>query len=370
MNRKLVLVVTLTLLIGLLNAIFEVQITKVIADSLSIDVSPRAGPPDTLVWVHVSGATPDGEQVRLRFYFDDENVHNMTSSSQYSSWATAFRVPDVEPGEYTIKVLDEVSNTTATAMFTVTPAPPPPESGVKAGDWIKYDYTVTGWPAGTPYPKWLKLEFLSVEETTATVRVTMQMSDGTEQNATVSVDVVAGGEALGLSGFIIPANWTTGYSVYITGYGNVTIDGETTRTYAGAGRTVVYASFSQYGVQLAYYWDKLTGVMVEASTTSAGVTGAAKTTETNMWEAAPVFPFDLLLLTALISIVIVTVIAVLFLRRKKRPTEPPKLEIQQYPIFLKQSRFDSNLNTKSYSYAMALLEDFQSLFLDMYMEEG
>jgi hypothetical protein len=26
------------------------------------------------------------------------------------------------------------------------------EVGVKAGDWIKYDYTITGWPAGTPYP--------------------------------------------------------------------------------------------------------------------------------------------------------------------------------------------------------------------------
>ena len=231
------MVVTLTLLIGLLNVTFDVQIAKAIADSLSIDVSPRAGPPGTLVSVFAHGATPDGELVRLRIYFNDVNVFNITESSHYSSWGTMFSVPEVEPGEYTIKVLDAVSNTTATEMFTVTPAPPPPEAGAKAGDWIKYDYTITGWPAGTPYPNWLKVEFLSVEGTTATVRVTMNMSDGTEQNATVSVDVVAGGQALGFSGFIIPANWTTGYSFDVGEagftYAKVTIAGETTRTYAG-----------------------------------------------------------------------------------------------------------------------------------------
>jgi hypothetical protein len=106
--------------------------------------------------------------------------------------------------------------------------PPLPEVQVrvKAGDWIKIEYAITGWPAGQAYPLWLKVEFLSVEGTNATVRVTMHMSDGTEQNATLPVDVV------------------TGDSVYITGYGNVTIEGEATRTYAGASRKVVYTSFS------------------------------------------------------------------------------------------------------------------------------
>lgn len=77
--------------------------------------------------------------------------------------------------------------------------------------------------------------------------------------------------------------------------------GEIIRTYAGASRTVVYASFSQYGTQLTYYWDKQTGVMVEPSTTSDSVTATAKATETNMWEAA-----------ATIAII---------MRRKKTPRE-------------------------------------------------
>jgi len=188
--------------------------------------------------------------------------------------------------------------------------------GIKAGDWIKVEYKITGWPAGEPYPEWLKLEFLSVEGTSATVRVTMRMSDGTEQSDTVPVDLAAGGgEAFGLSGFVISANLTTGDSVYMTGYGDVAIEGETTRTYAGARRTVVYASISQYGVQLTYYWDKLTGVMVEAATTYTDITATAKATETNMWEATtmrmPSWPW------VIVAVAAVVALGIFFVQRKR-----------------------------------------------------
>jgi hypothetical protein len=160
--------------------------------------------------------------------------------------------------------------------------------GIKAGDWIKVTYTITGLPAGQRYAEWLKLEFLSVEGTNATVRATLGISDGTEQTGTGPVDVVSSGGVPGLPGIVVPANLTTGDSVYIAGYGNVTIEGEATRTYAGANRTVVYAGFSQNETQLTYYWDKLTGVMVGKSSTSPGITATAKATETNMWEAITV----------------------------------------------------------------------------------
>jgi parallel beta-helix repeat protein len=209
-------------------------------------------------------------------------------------------------------------------------APPVPSAptevkvGVKVGDWIKIDYTITGWLAGTPYPLWLKVGFLSVEETTATVQVTMRMSNGTEQSETVPVDVVSGGQAFGLSGFVIPANSTIGDSINFGGFGftsTSTIEGETTRTYAGASRTVVYASISQLGIQLTYYWDKQTGVMVEASTTSGTMSATGKATETNIWQAAPGIPIDPIILTVLIAIVIVIVMAIFLERRKKKPTE-------------------------------------------------
>jgi parallel beta-helix repeat protein len=177
-----------------------------------------------------------------------------------------------------------------TLVLNVQPVKAGGTVGIKVGDWIKCTYMISGWPSGTPYPEWLKVEFLSVEGTNATIRVTMRMSDGTEPNQTITVDVAAGGGTFqGLSGFVILANCTTGDSIYMAGYGNVTIAGETTGTYAGATRTVVYASFSQYGTQLTYYWDKLTGVMVEASVVSGGVTGTAKATETNMWQTEIIY---------------------------------------------------------------------------------
>ena len=191
--------------------------------------------------------------------------------------------------------------------------------GVKSGDWIKIEYTVSGWPAGQPYPEWLKIEFLTVNGTNATVRITMHMSDGTEQTDTESINIGMGNQIMGFSGFVIPANSKKGDSVYITGFGNVTIDGEETRTYAGASRTVVYASFSQYGSQLTYYWDKQTGVMVEASMSSGNISATAKATETNIWEAGPSgFPLDPIYIIIIVVVVVAVVATVIILVRRKK----------------------------------------------------
>jgi hypothetical protein len=194
--------------------------------------------------------------------------------------------------------------------------------GIKAGDWIKIVYTITGLPAGQPYPEWVKFEFLSVEGTSANVQFTLHISDGTEQSGTVPVDLVTGGgEAFGLSGAVISANLTTGDSIYITAYGDVAIEGETTRIYAGASRAVVYASISQYGVQLTYYWDKLTGMVVEASTTYAGMTLTAKATETNMWEATTVgMPWWVWIIVA--AAIVALAIVIYRLKKRKTPTAP------------------------------------------------
>jgi hypothetical protein len=162
--------------------------------------------------------------------------------------------------------------------------------GIKAGDWIKLTYNTTGWPAGQPYPEWLKLEFLSVNGTIADVQATVHISNGSEQSDSGPVDVASGSEVPGLAGILISANRTIGDSVYIVGYGNLAIDGEATRTYAGADRTVVYAGFSQNETQVTYYWDRLTGAMVEISSSSPGISGTVKATETNMWGDATVPP--------------------------------------------------------------------------------
>ncbi len=162
--------------------------------------------------------------------------------------------------------------------------------GIKAGDWIKLTYNTTGWPAGQPHPEWLKLEFLSINGTIANVQATVHISNGSEQSDSGPVDVVSGSDVPGLAGIAISANRTAGDSVYIVGYGNVAIEGEATRAYAGADRTVVHAGFSQNETQVTYYWDRLTGVLVEISSSSPGISGTVKATETNMWGSAPVPP--------------------------------------------------------------------------------
>ena len=269
----------------------------------------------------INGTTVDSTSISLLQAGDSHTLSYLwTPPTEGAYNVTAYAHP--VSGETSIV------NNQMSKFVTVSAIAPPPEVqvGVKAGDWIKLDYTVTGWPSGTPYPEWLKVEIRSVEGTTATVRVTMHMSDGTEESDTVSVDVVAGGETFDtLYGFVIPANRTTGDSINMGGDGltlTVTIDGETTRTYAGASRTVVYASFSQYGTELTYYWDKETGVMVEASTTSGGVAGTAKATETNMWAVTPPFWMQWWFYAIIAVVIVASAGAVYFLKKRKPPTTP------------------------------------------------
>jgi len=286
----------------------------------SFTYSPSAPKVGTTVTFNASASyDPDGSIISYEWNFGD----GATDSGEIVTHTYT------DPGTYTVTLtVTDNEDATDTSSLTVSPAPTY-TVGVKAGDWIKCDYTVTGWPSGTPYPEWLKVEILSVEGTTASVRVTMHMSDGTEQSDTLSVDVGAGGETFDtLFGFVIPANCTTGDSIIMGGDGstfNVTIDGETTGTYAGVSRTVVYASFSRYGTELTYYWDKETGVMVEASTTSGGITGTAKATETNMWEAEPIWMQWWL--WAIVAIVIVALAAgtAYFLKRRRPTTVSPSL---------------------------------------------
>jgi len=286
----------------------------------------------TLIEATVSNKGINNEQNVTFSLFVNNTIVNSTTISLLeaaSSHTISYLWTPTVEGTYNITAyVQPVSgetykeNNQETKFVTVSTAPTPPEVqvGVKAGDWIKVEYTITGWPAGQPCPEWLKVEFLTVEGTNATVRVTMHISDGTEQNATVPVIIGAGGgEAFGLSGFVIPANLTAGDTVYISGYGNITIEGETTRTYAGASRTVVYASFSQYGTQLTYYWDKQTGVMVEASTTSGSVTATAKATETNLWQPAPSgFPIEPIYIIAIAIIISIIIVAAILLIRKRK----------------------------------------------------
>jgi hypothetical protein len=255
------------------------------------------------------------------FTYDEGTVVNVVAEPQeghrFVCWTgDVWMVDDVNTASATVTMR---GNYSITANFAAAQAI---DVGIKAGEWIKFEYKASGVPTGQSYPEWLKLDVLSVEGTRAVIRVTMPMPDGTEQSGNATVDLAAGsGEDSGLSGFVIPASLTTGDSVYITGYGNMSIEGETARSYVGASRTVVYTSLSQNETHLTYYWDKSTGIMVEASVTSGNVTITAKAIETNMWEATTTrLPWWVWVIVA-VAIVAVA-FAVYRLRKRRMPTTP------------------------------------------------
>lgn len=188
--------------------------------------------------------------------------------------------------------------------------------GIKVGDWVKLEYKYNGWPAGQPYPEWLKLEFLSVEGTNATVRFTQHNSDGTEESDNATVNIVANIEVPVLAGIVTSANRTIGDYVYIAEYGHVAIEYEAERVYAGASRTVLGASFSYNNGQITYYWDRLTGVMVELSAVYSDFAATAKAVGTNMWEGTTVrMPWWLWIIVAAVVAGLVT----FFVRRRRVP---------------------------------------------------
>lgn len=223
--------------------------------------------------------------------------------------------------------------------------------GVKVGDWIKYDYTATSASRGTAIPTWLKVEILAIDGMNITLRSTLHFSNETEDSETFIQDVHARELSSGdyffyypirtldtLFGwcFIMTANATVGEDeVYMQVVlplsiqigGNLT--GESSRTYAGASRAVVYFTWigylgGRYGSQpLKYYWDKQTGVLVEASATVDGRLVTARATETNMWQAeSSGFPIDqtyLFILAAAVTAIAVGSIAFVIRRKKKTP---------------------------------------------------
>jgi hypothetical protein len=156
--------------------------------------------------------------------------------------------------------------------------------GVKAGDWVKCEYLSGGNPPGDA-PQWVKVECLSVTGTTATLRLTTHFSSRAEQTEIMTWDVASGTGNLTFQA-LIPANSKTGDTIQVIEGGSMTIAGERTETYAGASRTVVYASLLQGETQFTYCWDKQTGIVLEITLSQDSSSFTYKATSTNIWQAS------------------------------------------------------------------------------------
>ena len=173
--------------------------------------------------------------------------------------------------------------------------------GVKPGDWVEYNVAFTGDVPVQHDVIWCRIEVTAVEGKTVYVDITSRYADGSNEtmSSTVKLDTGHIGEA-----FIIPANSDKG-DTFSSYEGTIAISGVEETSYAGATRSVVYANTSE----TMFYWDRSTGFLVEANSSSSEFTMFTKVEKTNIWQSQAV-GIDPIVVVVLIAAVIGTVLAI------------------------------------------------------------
>ena len=213
--------------------------------------------------------------------------------------------------------------------------------GVSKGSSFTYSLTVS-WvsndPKSTPPPYmetandtlWAQFNVTDVSGTNITVQATTHYKNGTETTGEGWLDVDTG-FVMNVAYIFISANLTAGESVYgYTPYDTWIINQTLPRTYPSGVRETNYlniiTSYAAITFRNYYFWDKLTGVLVELQQDGYNQTGVYTTTSSfdlkvtgsNVW-TVPEFPTwtaPLLMLVALTSATALTA------ERRRRPKRP------------------------------------------------
>lgn len=163
--------------------------------------------------------------------------------------------------------------------------------GGKSGDWTEYElqnaFSLTG-------DQWVRMEFLSVAGPNVTVNATIYTGTLAEPSEVKTIDLASQDVQddfrmdpwFNARIYFIPGGLGIGDSVYLgQEFGFRTIVGETTRSYAGANRRVIYANFTveDAGNNYVFYWDKQTGVLTEGIKTLGAGFIDVLVSQTNMW---------------------------------------------------------------------------------------
>jgi hypothetical protein len=209
-------------------------------------------------------------------------------------------------------------DTADSAVLTGVPINSNVTVGVKSGDWM--DYTATYVGADEPpeeYPEGFKFQIIDVQGTLITANMTYKALNGTVSENSGTYDLKIGVLQL----LVIPAGLTYADVFYHEEYGNITIAGTETGTYAGQTRTVVYATFDDKKV----YWDKYTGIFLQSQQVLNGTDVAqdVKLFATNLWldpNAPDNSGTDELVFYVKIAVLVViaAIILVLLMRIRKR----------------------------------------------------
>jgi hypothetical protein len=189
--------------------------------------------------------------------------------------------------------------------------------GVRRGDWIEYNVAFTGNASLGHDVTWARMDVVDVRGSAFTLNITIQSSNGTLLSEQYLFDFETG--QLG-DNFVIPADLNKGDTFFNAQQGNITITGIEEKTVAGAERTIIWAATSD----TTYYWDRSTGVLVEATSTYPFYSMTTKVNATNMWQPQ-LFGVNPTIIYALVAgaVTAALIATVLFLlRRKNRPSKP------------------------------------------------
>lgn len=181
--------------------------------------------------------------------------------------------------------------------------------GVKEGDWIEYTITYTGSPA-TQFPEWIRIEIKNVQGTGITADVIVERLDGSSNTSSGTFDLDIGVPDL----LAISANLDTGDEFYHEDYGNTVIAGTEDETYAGAKRTVVYATVNRIELR----WDKATGILLQSDQSTDNFTQNLRVDKTNLWQTQ-IFGLDpTLFYVAVVGIIVIIAFVTFSLIRRRK----------------------------------------------------
>jgi hypothetical protein len=187
--------------------------------------------------------------------------------------------------------------------------------GVKKGDRIEYQVSITG-SMPDHDAQWARMDVVNTQGPVISTNMTTQFTNGTYLYENISLNLETG--QLG-DDFFIPANLSMGDVFFDAHAGNITIIGAEQRTYAGAERTVI----TGHTPETSFYWDKQTGILVEAYSayTAINFTMKTVTAKTNIWQPQVATGAELVYAIVLAAIVVVIGVLVLLIRRKRNPTK-------------------------------------------------
>ena len=196
-------------------------------------------------------------------------------------------------------------------------------AGVSVGDWFKYGEFIGNWssndPTATPPPliaeyneiQWLELNVTAIAGTNITAPATIHYKNGTEINYGGWTDVDTG-DGENLTKWFISSNLYAGDAIYSSNSSsNWNLNETIVRNYPDGSREINHISIvstDQFNYSTDYYWDRLTGVLVENSYEDVNQTGGYTTTwsvhvgitATKLWAVPESFTWTSMLLIIIV----------------------------------------------------------------------